>query len=209
MKNIKCMFACALLVASTAAFAGMNDDPEMSKIDTSPDKREAPPAGIDKATLVEVIAKVTAVDMANRLVTIEGPEGNSVVIQVTDQVKNLPNVKVGDKVRIEYYRSAFVEIEKDASGGELGTEISAARVSAPEGQKPAGAVGVEMVRRAEVVFVDPYQKFISFRSPDRGLRKISLKDTPELQHYLKELKKGDIVQVTYSEALAISLEPAE
>ena len=209
MKNIKCMFACALLVASTAAFAGMNDDPEMSKIDTSPDKREAPPAGIDKATLVEVIAKVTAVDMANRLVTIEGPEGNSVVIQVTDQVKNLPNVKVGDKVRIEYYRSAFVEIEKDASGGELGTEISAARVSATEGQKPAGAVGVEMVRRAEVVFVDPYQKFISFRSPDRGLRKISLKDTPELQHYLKELKKGDIVQVTYSEALAISLEPAE
>lgn len=209
MKNIKCMFACALLVTSSAAFAGMNDDPEMSKIDTSPDMREAPPTGIDEATLVEVIAKVTAVDMANRLVTIEGPEGNSVVIQVTDQVKNLPNVKVGDKVRIEYYRSAFVEIEKGDSGGELGTEVSAAKVSAPEGQKPAGAVGVEMVRRAEVVFVDPYQKFISFRSPDRGLRKISLKDTPELQHYLKELKKGDIVQVTYSEALAISLEPAE
>ena len=60
-----------------------------------------------------------------------------------------------------------------------------------------------------MVFVDPYQKFISFRSPDRGLRKISLKETPELQHYLKELKKGDIVQVTYSEALAVSLEPAE
>ena len=209
MKNIKCMLACALLATSSAAFAGMNDDPEMSKIDTSPDNREAPPAGIDEATLVEVIAKVTAVDMANRLVTIEGPEGNSVVIQVTDQVKNLPNVKVGDKVRIEYYRSAFVEIEKGDSSGELGTEVSAARVSAPEGQKPAGAIGVEMVRRAEVVFVDPYQKFISFRSPDRGLRKISLKDTPELQHYLKELKKGDIVQVTYSEALGISLEPAE
>jgi hypothetical protein len=50
------MFACALLATSSAAFAGMNDDPEMSKIDTSPDKREAPPAGIDEATLVEVIA---------------------------------------------------------------------------------------------------------------------------------------------------------
>ncbi len=209
MKNFNCVLACALLVTSTATFAAMDDDPEMSKIDTSPDVREAPPPGIDEATLVEVIAKVTAVDMDNRLVTIEGPEGNSVVIQVTEQVKNLPNVEVGDKVRIEYYRSAFVEIEKDDSGGELGTEISAGTVSAPEGQKPAGAVGVEMVRRAEVVFVDPYQKFISFRSPDRGLRKISLKDTPELQHYLKELKKGDIVQVTYTEAIGITLEPAE
>jgi hypothetical protein len=203
------MLACALLATSSAAFAGMKDDPEMSKIDTSPDKREQPPAGIDEATLVEVIAKVTAIDMANRLVTIEGPQGNSVVILVTDQVKNLPNVKVGDKVRIEYYRSAFVEIEKGDAGGDLGTEVSAAKMSAPEGQKPAGAVGVEMVRRAEVMFVDPVQQFITFLSPDRGLRKISLKDTPELQHYLKELKKGDIVQVTYTEALGISLEPAE
>ena len=66
-----------------------------------------------------------------------------------------------------------------------------------------------MKRRAEVVFVDPYQKYIKFRSPDRGLRKISLKESPELQHYLQELKKGDIVEVTYTEALAISLEPAK
>jgi hypothetical protein len=41
------------------------------------------------------------------------------------------------------------------------------------------------------------------------LRKISLKDTPQLQHYLNELKKGDIVQVTFTEAMAIAVEPAE
>ena len=28
-----------------------------------------------------------------------------------------------------------------------------------------------------------------------------------MQHYLKELKKGDIVEVTYTEAMAISVEP--
>jgi hypothetical protein len=73
----------------------------------------------------------------------------------------------------------------------------------------AAQLPYKVTRRAEVKFVDPIQKFITFLSPDRGLRKISLENSPELQHYLNELKKGDIVEVTYTEALAISLEPAK
>jgi hypothetical protein len=208
MKTMKTLIACSLLLSSLPALA--LDDPEMDKIDMSPDNREAPPAGINKAILVEATATVTALDMANHLVTIQGPEGNFAVIQVTDQVKNLPQVKIGDKVNIKYYRSAAASIVKLGDDAELGTvAVAATKATAAAGEKPAGAIGVKTTRRAEVVFVDPYQKFISFRSPDRGLRKISLKDTPDLQHYLDELKKGDIVEVTYTEAMAISLEPAK
>jgi len=209
MNSIKLLLASSLLILSAPTLA-LDNDPEMDKIDTSPDRREQPPAGINTATLVEVTAKVTAIDMENRLVTITGPEGDSFVIQVTDQVKNLPQAKVGDRVDIKYYRSAFAEIVKTEGDAGLGvTEVAAAQLGATAGQKPAGAIGVEVKRRAEVVFVDPYQKYIKFRSPDRGLRTISLKESPELQHYLQELKKGDIVEVTYTEALAISLEPAK
>ncbi|MEN8205926.1 MAG: hypothetical protein ABFS24_07930 [Pseudomonadota bacterium] len=209
MKSIKILLACLLLTLSAPTLA-LDNDPEMDKIDTSPDRREPPPEGINTAELVTVTATVTAIDMENRLVTIQGPEGNSVVVQVTDQVKNLPQAKVGDRVIVQYYRSAVANIVKTDGDVGLGiTEVGAARLAAAAGQKPAGAVGVEVKRRVEVVFVDPYQKFISFRSPDRGLRKISLKDSPDLQHYLQELKKGDVVEVTYTEALAISLEPAK
>ena len=208
MKSIKILLASSLLILSAPTLA-LDNDPEMDKIDTSPDRREQPPAGINTATLVEVTATVTAIDMENRLVTIQGPEGNSVVIQVSDQVKNLPQAKVGDHVIVKYYRSAYVDIVKTKGDVELGTEVGAAKITAAAGQKPAAAIGVEVTRRAEVVFVDPYQKFISFRSPDRGLRKISLKESPDLQHYLQELKKGDVVEVTYTEAMAISLEPAK
>jgi len=208
MKSIKILLASSLLILSAPTLA-LDNDPEMDKIDTSPDRREQPPAGINTATLIEVTATVTAIDMENRLVTITGPEGNSVVIQVTDQVKNLPQARVGDHVDIKYYSSAYVDIVKTKGDVELAAEAGAAKITAPAGQKPAGAIGVEVTRRAEVVFVDPYQKFISFRSPDRGLRKISLKESPDLQHYLQELKKGDIVEVTYTEAMAISLEPAK
>jgi len=209
MKSINVIIACSLLMTAVPSLAAMNNDPEMDKIDTSPDMRQQPPKGLNTETLVEVTAKVTAIDMPNRLVTIEGAEGNSAVIQVTEQVKNLPQVEIGDRVNIKYYRSAFVDVVKAGDDAELGSAVDAARISAPAGEKPAAAIGVELTRRAEVVFVDPYQKFISFRSPDRGLRKISLKDSPDLQHYLNELKKGDIVEVTYTEAVAVSLEPAE
>jgi hypothetical protein len=209
MKSINVILACSLLMTALPSLAAMDNDPEMDKIDTSPDMRQEPPKGLDTETLVEATATVTAIDMPNRLVTIEGPEGNVAVIHVTEQVKNLPQVEIGDKVNIQYYLSAIVDVVKAGDDAELGTTGEAAMLSAPAGQKPAGAVGIEVKRRAEVVFVDPYQKYISFRSPDRGLRKISLKNSPDLQHYLKELKKGDVVEVTYTEAMAISLEPAE
>jgi hypothetical protein len=207
MKNIKVLTACSLLMASVVALAA--NDPDMDYIDESPDVREQPPEGIDTATLLTATATVTAIDRENRLVTIEGPEGDSMVIQVTDQVKNLPQVEVGDKVKISYFSSKTVDIAKPGDDVTLGTEVSEVGGTAPAGEKPAAAAGVAVTRTVEVMFVDPYQKYITFLSPDRGLRKISLKDTPQLQHYLNELKKGDIVQVTYTEAMAIAVEPAE
>jgi hypothetical protein len=207
MKIINVLTACTILITSSAAFA--MDDPEMSQIDTSPDNRVQPPEGINTASLVEVVATVTAIDMENRLVTIEGPDGDSVVVNASDQVKNLPQVEIGDKVVIKYFKSVTANIVKHGVDDKLGTEIIGAKASAPLGEKPAGAGIVEMTRRVEVVFVDPIQKFISVRDPDRGLRKISLKESPDLQHYLKELKEGDVVEVTYTDAMAIEVVPAD
>jgi len=206
MKNITIPIACSILLLSMPVQA--TDDPEMDKVDMTPEVRVQPRAGIDKALLVEATATVTAVDMKNHLVTIQGPAGNSTIIRVTDQVKNLPQVKIGDEVNITYYRSAVVNLVKTKGDVKLGTEVSGAKASAPAGEKPAGVIEMEVTRTVEVVFVDPYQKFISFRGPDIGLRRVTLENRPDLQHYLDELKKGDIVEVTYTEALAISLEPA-
>lgn len=207
MKNIKVLTACTILIISLSALAA--DDPEMSYIDTSPDNRIQPPEGINTASLVEAVATITAIDMENRLVTIEGPDGDSIVVKASAKVKNLSQVEVGDKVVIKYFKSITADIVKRSKDEKLGTEIIGAKASAPLGEKPAGAGAVEMTRRVEVVFVDPIQKFISVRDPDRGLRKISLKESPDLQHYLKELKEGDVVEVTYTDAMAIEVVPAD
>ena len=207
MKFIKTAFSCSILLSSMAAIAA--DDPEMDKIDMSPEARMEPRAGIDKAQMIEATATVTAVDMDNRMVTIQSEEGNSVNIYATEQVKNLPQVEIGDKVNITYYRAAVVDLVEAKEGAELGTELRVAEASAPAGAKPAGAFGTEVIRTVEILFVDPIQKYIRFNAPDIGINTVTLEHRPDLQHYLDELKKGDIVQVTYTEAMAVSVEAAD
>jgi len=42
--------------------------------------------------------------------------------------------------------------------------------------------------------------------PENRLGEVSV-DTPDLKHYLDELKDGDTVEVVYTEALAIAVTP--
>ena len=46
-------------------------------------------------------AKIEAVDVANRVVTVKGPLGRTVSLKVDDRVKNLAQVKVGDEIVAE------------------------------------------------------------------------------------------------------------
>jgi hypothetical protein len=48
---------------------------------------------------------------------------------------------------------------------------------------------------------------VSFTGPQGMLRTITVQN-PDAQAFIKKLKKGDEVEITYTEALAISVEPA-
>jgi translation elongation factor P/translation initiation factor 5A len=80
--------------------------------------------------------------------------------------------------------------------------------TAPLGAKPAGNAEAVVTTTVEIAEVDPYKKTISFRSPDKGYRTVSVKDS-HLEHYLKELKAGDVVEVVSTESMAIAVEPAK
>ena len=51
----------------------------------------------------EVSATVTAVDVPGRLVTLKGPDGKLFTVEAGAEVRNLPQVSVGDRVVVRYY----------------------------------------------------------------------------------------------------------
>jgi hypothetical protein len=151
-------------------------------------------------------AEVTAVNLASREVTLKGPQGNEVTITVSDAVKRLDEVKVGDFVRVDYLVSVAAEIRKPtAEEAAHPLVIMAAGGKSPEGEMPAAGVA----RRFKVV--------TTIEALNRPAQTVTVKGP--LGHYLTarvadperltQVRIGETVVIVYTEALALSLEKTD
>ena len=158
-----------------------------------------------KATITEAAqmsAQVVGLDKATRTVTLKGPKGNVVDIVAGDEVKNFDQIKLGDFVVARYVQALTLELMKTKGGEPVSVKEGAAR--AQPGERPAGAVARQVTVLADVTAVDPKKKTITLKGPKGNV--VTL-DVQNPDHF-KVVKKGDQVQVTYTEALAMSVEPA-
>ena len=155
------------------------------------------------ARTVEVAAQVVAIDKATRTVTLKGPRGNIVDVVAGDEVKNFAQIKVGDFVVVRALQSLTLALQKTKSGGAAISATETA-VQAKPGQRPAAAAAREVTAIAKVTAVDRKASTISLRGP-RG-NTVTL-DVQNPDHF-NVVKVGDEVQVVYTEAVAISVEPA-
>ena len=159
-----------------------------------------------KVSVSAVTATVEAIDMATRMVTIVGPDGKSFVVHADEQVRNLNQVKVGDKVTVEYYEGLIAEIAPPGAAPDE-VKVTAAMGRAPLGERPAGAVGKAITATVVIDFVDPIRNVVHFTGP-LGKTRIVKVMNPEFRTMLKTLKPGDQVTLTYFEAAAVSVKPA-
>jgi len=153
------------------------------------------------ANTVEISASVEAIDKAKRTVTLKGPEGRSETITAGPEVKNFDQIKVGDMVVVRYIEALSLELKKGAKQPVARTETAAAG-SAKPGAMPAAGGARQVTVVADVTAVDPAKQVVTLKGPERT---VSIKvQNPD---QFKLVKVGDQVEATYTEALAISVEP--
>jgi hypothetical protein len=162
------------------------------------------PGKVAGAATTEITAKVTAVDPATRSVTLEGTGGKTRTIQVGDQVRNFDQIKVGDTVHAKYTQALALELKKGAASMGAPTEESAVTPAPAPGAKPGGTVAHKVTAMTEVVAINPAKQLVTLRGPAGNEVDVNVQDPSQLQN----IKKGDHVQITYVEALAISLAEA-
>jgi hypothetical protein len=164
-------------------------------------------AGLGESDTISLRATVTAIDQASRIVTLTGPAGNSLTMQVGEQVRNLGQVKVGDKVIVRYHGSIAYVLAPP--GTKLpDNSVTGAVVGAAPGQSPAGVAAAKLVVTGLVVGVDPTAYTVQLVNPSGGqIRQVSVV-TPEGRQAMKSIKVGDTITAIVSEAMAISVEPA-
>ena len=157
------------------------------------------------SNVMRTTTTVTAIDAATRAVTIQGDQG-PVTIQVSPDVKNFNNLKVGDRVNISYYQGIAAKIVK---GGKTVSDpaVSTFRTGTPAGMKPSGQVGASATVTAKIQDVNLPTNTVAFTDSNGTTHIVQVK-TPEMQSFIRDLKRGDIVQVTFTDSVAVEVLPA-
>lgn len=194
MKNLSSALLGALFAACLVSPAHAQAETQAKPAKATP-QFEAVAAG----EAISITATVEKIDLKNRLVTLKGPQGNEVTIHVDKRVKNLPQVKKGDEVVVDYLESIAVDLHKAGEPPEVAAAGGIA--TAKPGEMPGG-IAVKRVRAtATISAIDAAKSSVTLTGPRGNAFPVKVKDASRLEG----LKVGDAVDVTYTQALAIAV----
>jgi hypothetical protein len=153
------------------------------------------------AHVATVSAKVVAIDKDKRLVTLQGPLGNQFRVVAGKEVRNFDQIKAGDELVVTHVEALTLELKKGGDGIRERVESQGA-ARAPAGAKPGMAEVNRVSVVANVVAVNTRAQTVTLRGVEHT---VDLR-VPD-KNQLKLIKVGDQVQATYTEAVAVSMEP--
>jgi len=194
----------AVLVAALLALSvgGMAIAEEMSPGDPAPaQKTKRKRTSVKKERVTTATATVQAIDLDKRIVTLKGPAGKVFDVKVGPQAKNLPQVKVGDEVTVKYYESVAYRLLKPGEAP-VPTQQTDLVETAKKGEKPGGLAASQTTLTATVEAIDMKAQTATLKGPEGKSFTVKAQDPKNLE----AAKVGDEVVITYTEALAISVE---
>ena len=193
--RMKILAVAVAATLSTLAFGQASKPEAMGVVGTAPGKGAA-------AQVVKASATVDAIDAKTRAITLKLASGEKRTIVAGDQVKNFDQIHVGDTVTVGYVEALALELKKGGKEVVHRTETKGMEKAKP-GEKPAVAIGREITAVADVTNVDEEKHLVSVKNKDGKIIDLNIRDPEQL----KLIKKGDQIKATYTEALAISVDP--
>jgi hypothetical protein len=150
---------------------------------------------------VIVTAQVEAINHETREVTLRGPEGETVSFVASEDARNLGQVEVGDIVVAEYVQTMSIEVfANDGYEPSAGNLVVAGR--SEEGEMPALTAIDAIVVTATLEEINFETNTFKLKGPSGEIKEYEARN-PE---NLKKVVIGDLVVITYTEAVAISVE---
>src|SRR4051794_25562466 len=152
--------------------------------------------------VLEARATVTAIDLPHRVVTLKDEKGQEVVVTVSDRVKRLNEIKVGDEVAISYTEALAWQV-KPASKGASGVSMQDSATRAQTTESPGGTVGRTTTLTTTITAIDLANGTVTLTGPSGHSQTIKARDPANL----KKVKVGDLVDIAYTEAVAVAVRP--
>jgi hypothetical protein len=154
---------------------------------------------IERTKLMSQTATVEAIDLNDRVITLRGENGNSAAFDVDEQVKNLAQVHVGDKVVVDYVEAIAVRILP--KGTEPSMVVDESVETAKPGGRPGGAGTHRVTLVAVIEAIDVGKSMVTLRGTEGRTVDVKVSDPENLE----KVKVGDSVQITYTQAMAVAV----
>jgi Cu/Ag efflux protein CusF len=154
---------------------------------------------VSDAAVTTETAVIVAIDSTNRLITLKGEDGMIDSIYAGPEVQRFNELKVGDKVTFRYYESIVYAIQQP---GTKPPEPSTVGIVRGTGPKPGGTLSQQKTAVVTVQVIDMKTPSVTIKTGDGSVMSFKVEDKKNLANF----KVGDKVQITYTQALAISVE---
>ena len=151
-------------------------------------------------------ARVEAIDMDKREATLRGPSGNLLSVVVDERVTRLKEIEVGDIVSAEYWEFLMAEFRNPTPAEkETPLMVLAEAGKAPEGMPPGAAVGAVVQAVVTIEIINRVDMEVTIKGPRGNYLFIPVAD----KALIKRLHVGEVVIMTYGEALVLSLKKVD
>lgn len=198
MKHSIPSLALLTFVALAAGCATMQPQPAAPTVSSV---TERSPGRVEQTNIVTAAAIVEHVDQRQRLVTLRMPDGTTTTLRAGDEVRNLAQVEKGDEVLVGYIESVAISVNKGE--GELGAVAGEDVQRADLGEKPGGAAARTIRITAKIVAIDRDANEVTLEGKDGN--RVTL-DVRYPEHF-DVIAVGDLVDIQYTEAIAVSVQP--
>ncbi len=187
----------------------------ISSLAVSPSEAQPVVAGAGDAELIQVTARVKEVDMANRLITITGPLGDTVVVKAGPQVTNLKKVKGGEDITLSYYQAVAVTVRRydgppktkeqalvKAEEGGMDLDPPTVEIDEAAIQEP-GAAGVAdtLTITTTILDVNYNSRVVTLKRPHGKQKKVRV--GPDVD--IEALQAGQKVTIQVTQAIAVEV----
>ena len=135
---------------------------------TVQEKVEAGKGKVEVAQLVELNGTITALDVATRDVTLKTDKGEEISFVAGPDVQRLADIKVGDRVEIQYYESLTLKLSK-VEGGTPATSETATEMRAEPTELPGGIKSQSTTITAKITAVDATAGTVTLVGPEGPL----------------------------------------
>ena len=157
----------------------------------------------EKAEQVTVMGTVTEINPETREITLMGSDGGLMTVTAGEEVERFDEIAVDDVIEFDYFtyiKAEFREPTEEERAEPVQMLVEAGKT--PEEMAPAGAVGAVVKAVVTIEALNRPLMLATVSGPNGNYVSIPMEDA----EFMTKLRIGQVLILTYAEAMVVSLE---